>query len=955
MHRLEFSKRTPLRIWAKQGDSGRELEFQCISDSLAMNLTGCTVTLNMVKPIKVFANAVITNAVEGKIKVNLSNDILSQRGIFPADISVFNSSGKVISSANFDLDVDVSQRDEGAAEASEDMSALKVALGKVNNLETQYAPRLNSVESSLEQKASQTALEIEKNRINNLVANTGNTSGNSEIIDIRVGADGKTYPTAAEAVREQVNKLSKGIDIEVDAINKYKCDFITKSKNIFNKETLNVGYQYTEASGAIVANANLSVSDYIEVSSGAKYSYAGSLRGVAFYDKNFQFLGFKNIITQTGIHALTNPFITLDGAKYIRIQFYSAENIATIGLSPGLTAEVGEYIKPYFNEAVKLKNKSVYKRNTSLIDKSANLFNKNDILTNTVLRDSGLVETLPSYYLSGFIEVEPETVYSSLQYAESSGGFKWVGYYNSSKEFIIRKDELTSKNNFVTPRNCFYIRLLGMNNVTLDNVMLVEGKSYPTTYIPFAESINIDITKSDIGKTENLFNKFTITKKKSISADGSIVNNDAYTISDFIEVDSNAEYTVTGNPIDGYGLLYVAMYTKNKIFLKRINLEELNTHTFTTTILTKYIRVTGMMHLQDIERVMVVKGTSLPDRLIPYLPVIDGKPVKAINTFEDKNIMFCPNYPAVHDVYSNSQTIPFSNVINNLKCADIYALYDALMAKYPNYITRTNLGTANSTNIYMYTFKPLNDMPTQQEHKHKHPKCILVSGVHGEYVGIFNLFKTLENIYDNQYVDKILYDLRNNVQYLVIPCLNPYAIDNGGRVNENGVNISRNMSAEWAYIAANADKMISDYSGTAPLTEVSSQVLDKVMRQNNDAFLFSSCHNFYTGGYQASFWSMSKNYKTSALGTMLNKNINYIWRKKQYVPISSDYFGYIEHSAPTGSEATQALKYGLHGGTFEVCRGFNASESNYDTVETINNYIELLTNWIYISYMYKNS
>ncbi len=49
-----------------------------------------------------------------------------------------------------------------------------------------------------------------KARVNNLVSNSGEqTEGNEELIDIRVGSDGKTYETAGEAVREQINSCSK--------------------------------------------------------------------------------------------------------------------------------------------------------------------------------------------------------------------------------------------------------------------------------------------------------------------------------------------------------------------------------------------------------------------------------------------------------------------------------------------------------------------------------------------------------------------------------------------------------------------------------------------------------------------------------------------------------------------------------------------------------------------------
>lgn len=71
-----------------------------------------------------------------------------------------------------------------------------------NNIDNTIKVFKNEVNSSLEQKAKQVDLVVERERINNIVA-IKDSVDNLETADIRVGFDGKTYTSAGEAVREQ--------------------------------------------------------------------------------------------------------------------------------------------------------------------------------------------------------------------------------------------------------------------------------------------------------------------------------------------------------------------------------------------------------------------------------------------------------------------------------------------------------------------------------------------------------------------------------------------------------------------------------------------------------------------------------------------------------------------------------------------------------------------------------
>lgn len=73
-----------------------------------------------------------------------------------------------------------------------------------------YLPtRLNNFDSSLEQKAKQIDLEVERNRINNLTkVEQGSATGDAELIDARVSVNGEVYDNVGESIRTQISKIA---------------------------------------------------------------------------------------------------------------------------------------------------------------------------------------------------------------------------------------------------------------------------------------------------------------------------------------------------------------------------------------------------------------------------------------------------------------------------------------------------------------------------------------------------------------------------------------------------------------------------------------------------------------------------------------------------------------------------------------------------------------------------
>ena len=137
--------------------------------------------------------------------------------------------------------------------------------------------------SQLDKKASEIDLEIERNRINNIVA-VKDSVDNLETADIRVGADGKVYGSAGEAVRE----IAKG-----KAIDNSFGDGLVGTYNLVNLKKCSNNSNLNFTTGELISG-NYLVSDYIEVIKDYIYSLYGCFNNnnnhAVLYDENKNFI-----------------------------------------------------------------------------------------------------------------------------------------------------------------------------------------------------------------------------------------------------------------------------------------------------------------------------------------------------------------------------------------------------------------------------------------------------------------------------------------------------------------------------------------------------------------------------------------------------------------------------------------------------------------------------------------
>ena len=510
---------------------------------------------------------------------------------------------------------------------------------------------------------------------------------------------------------------------------------------------------------------------------------------------------------------------------------------------------------------------------------------------------------------------EPGTVYT----VKGTGGnnVRLWAFVDSSDKLLSISDAYAQLNNgdITAPANAAKA-IFNMDSSAAHKVRKSINKTV---------AIDVSAINNSFDKSPQLFDRYTITEGKKYS-DGTTADDSKYCLSDFIPVDSETNYTylnIVGS---------IVYFGTDKAYLSATTIESIGTAaTKATPSSAKYVRLQMDRTFYPYALTSMIKG-SAQAKNVDYGELL--KPEK----INQKLYQFSPapiptEYNAV-GVKAMDGTVDFDD--DNPSLSDLYDAYDALVESYPDYVSKEDLGTdaSGTYHLYAYYFTPEEPDVQNTFYRLPYPKINLLSGIHGNgtsgdsNVNCFCLYYLMKSLCDSWRDSDALAYLRWNVRFAVLPVQNPWGFVNKNRCNYNGVDLNKNFSAGWAAGGSGT----AEYSGTAPLSEAESVIINAFAEANKDAIFSTDMHSqgqvvtqasmTYTGVYPNSpMW-----YVARALVTTMTK----VWDDQNIPNLSEMDFHGIVHSSVNGGGTQQAHMWAIHGIPSMTLEGFkNFSSSSY--------------------------
>lgn len=241
--------------------------------------------------------------------------------------------------------------------------------------------RLDDHVSKLAYKASKSDLDVERKRIDSFTKlEQGTTTGDAELIDARIGADGIIYDSLGASVRTQISNINENF----------------KSNSLLRLGKLREGY-VCQPGGYIASNSNYNYIYEVPVTANTQYQTYPQARFVCFYDAD------KKYISCEGSSNYDAPLIfTAPQDGYMTISIYkNAFGDFKLFLPGEDIKDVAPYGKLYLSDKVLIKDNGVTELineyNKNVISSTSNLITYSECVEDRFFNSSKSTDSNPLY------------------------------------------------------------------------------------------------------------------------------------------------------------------------------------------------------------------------------------------------------------------------------------------------------------------------------------------------------------------------------------------------------------------------------------------------------------------------------------------------------------------------------------------------------------------------------
>ncbi|KLU74191.1 SGNH/GDSL hydrolase family protein [Clostridium botulinum] len=480
----------------KQDDSNAILNITLLQNSLALDLTNCTVRINFLREDEriLLYMADIVSVKEGRVSIKLSPEVLEKAGLVKADISVFDSNLFKITSATFNLKVEKTIYNSDTYFTDKDLDLMQQEYIREKQRQANENVRKTNEDTRNNNEIERLTHETQRQTNENTRIKAENTRA-EEWNNIK--KDGNNLKNTLDNAITNANKSKDNLQNTINNADKVRkelnvSNYVSNSKyDAFEKKVLDEN----KNTNTQLEDLKTKKADQAFVDAQIATIISGAPKGT------YPTLNALNQAYQKGADGV---FLVLENGHW----YYW--NSSTSGWTDG-----GIY------QATEIQNGSITTKQCNFIenDMSDNLLNLNKI-TKGFLTDGGKIEENSNYFTTDFIEATMSDVVRYTYDINMGTNNKVYCFDKDKKLYSTRNGELDDTTTYrvvkLTDANIKYIRI-SFNNKNFNSAMIFLNKNYSTKYQQYYKKSYLNnefyLNNTQKNEVENIVNSNCLNNK----------------------------------------------------------------------------------------------------------------------------------------------------------------------------------------------------------------------------------------------------------------------------------------------------------------------------------------------------------------------------------------------------------------------------------------------------------